>query len=78
MLKLKDTITLEQLQPFGFDVPEEGRFKSYVKWVCDLCSNEYVVVYKGDNEINCYTNGWKGAAQEVLFDLVQAGLVEKV
>lgn len=78
MLKLKNTITLEQLQPFGFDVPEEDRFKSYVKWVCDLCSNEYIVVYKGDHEINLYTNGWKSAAQEVLFDLVQAGLVEKV
>lgn len=78
MLKLKDTITLEQLQPFGFEVPKEGQFKSYVKWVCQSCSNEYIVVYETDNEINLYTNGWKSAAQEVLFDLVQAGLIEKV
>lgn len=78
MLKLKDGVTLEQLEKFGFELPEEGKFKSYVKWVCNLCSNEYVVVYKGDHEINCYTNGWKCAAQEVLFDLIQAGLVEKV
>lgn len=78
MLKLKDGITLEQLEKFGFEIPEEGKFKSYVKWVCNLCSNEYVVVYKGDHEINCYTNGWKCAAQEVLFDLIQAGLVEKI
>ena len=78
MLKLKDGVTLKQLETFGFTVPEKGRFKSYIKWVCDLCSNEYVVVFKGSNEINCYTNGWKGAAQVVLFDLVQAGLIEKV
>ena len=78
MLKIKDNIKLKDLKKFNFrKVTKEDGYADFAKYVCEFCSNEYICIYKS-NEINIHTNGWKMKAQEMLFDLIEAELVEKV
>lgn len=80
MLKIKDDVDLKELEKFGF---KENQGK-YVKWEkCEWIS-EAIYVYKETKEILIYLDDeyYKCCCGEnvlnILFDLIQAGLVEKV
>lgn len=62
MLKIKDNIDLKELEKFGFELKTDD-FKKLV--------TEGLTIWVIDREI------W-GTNLDLLFDLIQAGLVEKV
>lgn len=73
MLKIKDNVDLKELEKFGF----------YDNKYC-YSDNPYhfrkILIYKKDRYINFYSE-WYGSdfnLIDTIFDLIQAGLVEKV
>lgn len=68
MLKIKDNVDLKELEKFGF-VNTDGRY-----------IGEHTIICKNRNVIgrSRYGNWSKMYAVEEMFDLIQAGLVEKV
>ena len=76
MLKIKDNVDLKELKKYGFK--RNYNYKFYVNVVCEFSNNEYIAIYKQTREISIMTNGWQHEAEILLFDLIQAGFVEKV
>lgn len=91
MLKIKDNVELKELEKFGFEENElirsNGEKYFVLKKMTDACSyyvDIYFVVNLVNNHLRFDTSAY--AIQdidaedfaEVLFDLIQAGLVEKV
>ena len=80
MLKIKDNVDLKELKRFGFKYHRKQRNQyehySVVSVVKDCVFTKalLIVVFNDDREIAIYDR--KG--QDILFDLIQAGLVEKV
>ena len=80
MLKIKDNIDLKELEKFGFKYHNKQRNQwehySIVSVVKDSVFTKelLIVVFSDDRRINIYDK----AGQDVLFDLIQAGLVEKL
>ena len=78
MLKIKDNVDLKELEKFGL-VPNVWVIGgAYIKEENDVekqinCVPYQVVVYK-DRQIRIYNQ----SGNEILFDLIQAGFVEKV
>lgn len=79
MLKIKDNINLEELEKFGFNKKGDD-YKYY-----DNNVDEYIGIQRGNGYIYVenYNPGLVGAiveekALDKLYDLIQAGLVEKV
>ena len=76
MLKIKDNIDLKELEKFGFD--------EYIGWYENIKYDAAFSVYKNTRIIKFDCSDWglerdNGAEIiQVLFDLIQAGLVEKV
>ena len=69
MLKIKDNVDLKELKKFGIEKDDEGYF-----W-----KNKYeVVVLRINEKIRTLDNRGDRTGNEVFFDLIQAGLVEKV
>lgn len=78
MLKIKDDVDLKELEKFGLVpnvwviggayIKEENDVEKQINYV-----PYQVVVYK-DRQIRIYNQ----SGNEILFDLIQAGLVEKV
>lgn len=69
MLKIKDEINLKELEKFGFQQGKEDCYNFIVK-------KDYIVVGINVNENKeIYCNN---CALDLLFDLISAGLVEKV
>lgn len=69
MLKIKDNVDLKELKEFGIEKDDEGYF-----W-----KNKYeVVVLRINEKIRKLDNRGDRTGNEVFFDLIQAGLVEKV
>lgn len=76
MLKIKDNVDLKELEKFGFEnvgnmyVSREYVYRPY------LMSNMYRIIIMKDRkmQINCPTKN----IYDKLFDIIQAGLVEKV
>lgn len=70
MLKIKDNVDLKELEKFGF----VKNNKSYnYNW------KGFVVMFvHEDRRIYKYLDGYTDPDYDVLFDLIQAGLVEKV
>ena len=81
MLKIKDNVDLKELEKFGFEkyLDDEGYVLDFATYV-DGKEYSYIEVTKG-KKISCldYVElEHYQQAVEVLFDLIQAGLVEKV
>ena len=93
MLKIKDNVDLKELEKFGFEEMEKSwGIYTYIKndgfdAISDLKTKSIIDVYLSDRSINIYkvikcdkyhytTRDVKGI--EILFDLISAGLVEKV
>lgn len=80
MLKIKDDIALKELEKFGFELDEDLGAWTFI----DGVSNEILAVQTRNKYIyfELWEVGFCGAVIEdllfKLFDLIQAGLVEKV
>lgn len=71
MLKIKDNVDLKELEKFGFKFNE-----SIGKWYFEnLSMFEYIYINSWNRKI--IVDSINGIATSVLFDLIQAGLVEK-
>lgn len=71
MLKIKDNIDLKELEKFGF------REKTNNKYEKGRLFDQYMEIQE-DRIIAIYTSDDKGIDEDTLYDLIQAGLVEKV
>ena len=79
MLKIKDNVDLKELEKFGFRKEKKRRV---VKGKCVYCkNNDYttgkITIAGGNRHIRIIAYGSPNAIDEI-FDLIQAGLVEKV
>ena len=81
MLKIKDNVDLKELEKYGFEEYEGGE-----NYYCDLIPyteqlHAYLEVIVSNRELKVldYVDyDYHNKAIEKLFDLIQAGLVEKV
>lgn len=73
MLRIKESVNLKELEKFGLKFKKiEDDFGVY-EWISDATDVfDYVTVYIWNREINA------SYANDVLFDMIQAGLVEKI
>ena len=73
MLKIKDDVDLKELEKFGLKYKkDEDDFEMY-EWISETAyTHDYVDVFVWNREITV------GDANDVLYDLIQAGLVEKI
>lgn len=73
MLKIKDNVDLKELKKFGFEIDR------YNLWYEYHAKKEYasdtIVINAKNKEISFYQN-YNGKSYDVLYDLIQAGLVE--
>lgn len=71
MLRIKPEIDLKELEKFGF---------KYIKnnWGSDYYNNGYIFVYTEDRQVCLKVIDIANKAQDMLFDLIQKGLIEKV
>ncbi len=77
MLKIKDKVDLKELEKFGFVYEENYEIKFYSLDVCKKnIGFDGFRVYVSDREINNYSI--KNDTLDILYDLIQAGIVEKV
>lgn len=79
MLKIKDNVDLKELEKFGFRY-----FEAFGKHY-DIQSKEFcslILVYVDNREISYRTTYYKpeeiNEATSILYDLIKAGVVEKV
>lgn len=73
MLKIKDNVDLKELEKFGLCEVEFG-------YVNDFCYFERIFIDKENRHIN-FCGEWYGDDFDfidIIFNLIQAGLVEKV
>ena len=76
MLKIKDNVDLKELEKFGFKLKYCMGEKLYEKFFKKgLCYKESIIIWVADKKIQI-TNGQ--VLLGTLYDLIQAGLVEKV
>lgn len=90
MLKIKDSVNLKELEKFGFKENENGLY--YEKKFSAVCydgeEEHKILIYKSKRNIvleimnNDYTyhsfDEELGRIEDTLYDLIQAGYVEKV
>jgi len=82
MLKIKDNVDLKELEKFGFE--EYKEHNGYVYDIIPYVKNRqysYIEIFNETRRISCleYVEfEYQQQAVEILFDLIQAGLVEKV
>lgn len=83
MLKIKDLVDLKELEKFGFDKYDQ----EYSKMICEGRRGQafFLSVYENDSRriLWGYAFGAEGSGEDAeidntIFDLIQAGLVEKV
>ena len=86
MLKIKDDVDLKELEKFGFEKLEDNFRKHKYSWKRDLGNDCYYELYVNkDNYLHIkvvanynYELLIVKRLQNILFDLIKAGLVEKV
>ena len=74
MLKIKDNVDLKELEKFGFKVDK------YNLWYEYYTKNNYkdaIIINTRNKRLGLYQT-YNGKSYDVLYDLIQAGLVEKV
>ena len=76
MLKIKDNVDLKELEKFGFEPRYSEMTGKIIRYVRG--DNRNIIRYI-DNDHN-YNPYWEVLVQDsaILYDLIQAGLVEKV
>jgi len=78
MLKIKDDVPLEELEKFGFKrCDDKVRLCKYVidnSEQLHILSNRYIRLFVDDEY---YYNWTSGRSFDLIYDLIQAGLVEK-
>lgn len=74
MLKIKDNVDMKELEKFGFKYYEH-EFEWYNERYTNIAILDDKHWDKGNRGI---CNVWSTKDLEILFDLIQAGLVEKV
>lgn len=75
MLKIKNNVDLKELEKFGFEYDAE-EFEYIQK-----TAYPHICIFDDEHWANIHRqicNVWNGADVDILFDLIQAGLVEKV
>lgn len=74
MLKIKDNVPLKELEKFGFEYKKKTSSNSELyEWIRETPYNyDYVCVFIWNRNIT------DSGATDKLYDLIQAGLVEKV
>ena len=74
MLKIKDNIDLKELEKFGFKAYDYVLFYEYHS------KNNYkdTIMLNMKNKRLLFYQTYNGKSYDVLYDLIQAGLVEKV
>ena len=90
MLIIKDSVDLKELEKFGFSLNKNGLYyeKDFLAEYFEEEENHQVLIYINKRNIvldimnNDYTyHSWDdelGRIEDTLYDLIQAGLVEKV
>jgi hypothetical protein len=81
MLKIKDNVDLKELEKFGFKFIEVKRYDEFEYFYEAEQDDETLTVDLKDKSIytTCHSQfGYTETIFDVLFDLIQAGLVEKV
>ena len=77
MLKIKDNVDLKELEKFGFNKGDNCyECRLDCEFICEVLANRCIDIDYCDYEYYEYTN-WVNNL-DVLFDLIQAGFVEKV
>jgi len=74
MLKIKDNVELKELEKFGFENGIYTRVKNgnILYMVIITSTHRYLQIR------HCYADSISGSLQTLLYDLIQAGLVEKI
>ena len=81
MLKIKDSVNLKELEKFGFEYDEDNNYYFYYGFTRPDCNSEIrMYVDKYDRII---TTGFdiyvaEDKIHDKIYDLIKAGLVEKV
>lgn len=86
MLKIKDEVDLKELEKFGFEKLEDDYRGHKYSWKRELGDDCYYELYVNrENHLNIYIqlNNYEyvrivGKLQSKIYDLIQAGIVEKV
>ena len=85
MLKIKDDVDLKELEKFGFEYEKAHGINSERYIYTDDCETQRIEVSVEDKEIfvedisgSYYLGAIVDETLTVLYDLIQAGLVEKV
>ena len=80
MLKIKDDVPLEKLKDFGFIKYHNIDDGEYYWCICNLFIGENRLIKQDDNCNPCVSREYELSEYEVeiLYDLIQAGLVEKI
>lgn len=74
MLKIKDNVDLKELEKFGFLI---DRFHLWHEYHAKNDFKDIIMINIRNGEIMFYQT-YNGKSYDVLYDLIQAGLVEKV
>ena len=82
MLKVKDSVKLEELEKYGF---KEDRWKCYVKTICEGRRGQSfeLIISSNSRVLEGFSNGADGDGEEgyldnTLYELIKADLIEKV
>ena len=76
MLKIKDNVDLKELEKYGFEnITRESFIAKHYCYVSECGTNTFRILVKNNRTLsfNCPTN----KVLNTLYDLIQAGLVEK-
>lgn len=80
MLKIKDDVDLKELEKFGFFkdyLVDTLVYRKVIKKEIGMLRQECeIIIWKENRNIDVYTT--KGLLDTVIYDLITAGLVEKV
>ena len=85
MLKIKDNVDLKELEKFGFKY-NEATYENWNLRLQDTFSNSVEIRITNDRiiypvaDLSCYNlgNTYELKMHDIMYDLIQAGLVEKV
>lgn len=79
MLKIKDNVDLKELEKFGFKHQKLVYVKDVVRHCCNLKENKKIYIDEQSRIISIGIGLFNTDIElSVIYDLIQAGLVEKV
>ncbi|HIQ91022.1 MAG TPA: hypothetical protein IAB27_05315 [Candidatus Coprosoma intestinipullorum] len=79
MLKIKDNVDLKELEKFGFEHQKLIYVKDVVRRCCNLRENKKIYIYEQSRLISIGIGLFSTDVElSIIYDLIQAGLVEKV